>query len=250
MANTIRGRAQQNARKRLQRTITTLEKTIESKGGKGTKRLEKRVEDLKALEKKSRYDRKTKSYGASVEELDKASGAARQRFDKQITKARPNANIQYHRQEQIRKQQRIQEEAARNQRINEKFKNRVNKYTNVDKAIEAIDNGTADESVVDNIIQSREVSMFYLHNQLIWEGTDPEKRNDIILEYYQNKYGAERFRNIEDVWRYDHEVFKDEYDRNKRYWQLFYIGADEWTDDEAAFMDEYADAEPYYEASR
>ncbi len=250
MASTIRGRMQDNARKRLQRTINTLEKTIEAKGGKGTKRLEARVADLKTLEKKSRYNRKTKSYEVSVEELDRASGAARQRFDKQISKASPNASIQYRRQENIRAIQRAQEETARNQRVNEKFKNSINKYTNVDKAIEKIESGMADESVVDDIIQSREVSMFYLHHQTIWEGKDPEKRNEIILEYYQNKYGAEKFRNMEDVWRYDHEVFKDEYDRNKRYWQLFYAGVDNWTDDEAAFMDEYADAEPYLETMR
>jgi hypothetical protein len=228
----------------------SVEKTIDAKGGKGTKRLQERVTTLKALEKKSRYNRKTKSYEVSAEELDSASSAARQRFDKQIFKASPNASIQYRRQEVIRAEQRLQIETAKNERINKKFASRLNKYVNVDKAIDAIENGTADESVVDDIIQSREVSMFYLHNQLIWEGTDPEHRNDIILEYYQNKYGAERFRNMEDVWSYDREVHKDEYERNKRYWKLFYMDSAYWSDDDAAFMDEYADAEPYTEASR
>jgi hypothetical protein len=250
MASTIRGRLQDNARKRLRRTINTLEKTIEAKGGKGTKRLEARVKDLKTLEKKARYNRKTKSYEVSVEELDRASGAARQQFDRQIAKVNPRASIQYRRQESIKSVQRAQEEAAKNERINKKFEARISKHVNVDKAIDAIESGMADESVVDDIIQSREISMFYLHNQLIWEGTDPEHRNDIILEYYQNKYGAERFRNMEDVWAYDREVFKDEYERNKRYWKLFYMDSDYWTDDDAAFMDDYADAEPYLEASR
>ena len=146
MASTIRGRMQDNARKRLQRTINTLEKTIEAKGGKGTKRLETRVKDLKTLEKKSRYNRKTKSYEVSVEELDRASRSARQRFDRQIFKASPNASIQYRRQENIRVIQRAKEETARNERINEKFKNRVNKYVNVEKNVKQIESGLVSRS--------------------------------------------------------------------------------------------------------
>lgn len=234
--------------------------------------IQAQLDKLESLVKSSYYNRKTKDYDVTADELSTAAREARNAYSAELD-------------ELTRSNRRAANAAVKNARITKKFSEQISSWTrgateselqsaadyyfNTDfdrdeeglaKAREAYDYS------IERVTRQNDVAIFYHQTQAIWQGQDPEKRNEIIVDYL-NRWGARldngrRVANLKDAWEWYHEKHEaigpkmfnptepEVFSENERYWKLLYSPKNVWSDSDESFMDTFADVVPYYSSKR
>lgn len=231
------------------------------------KGIQSRLNKLDALVRNSYLNKLTHTYEVSADELSEAATEARSAYSNELA-------------ELTKSNQRAAREARKNRRITENFEKQINLwstdtmgdeiefyadyYFNTDFGADAEQAHKAKvvyDYAVTRMTRQSDVMIFYHQTQEIWQGQDPAKRNQLIVDYL-SRWGArldsgKRVANLEDAWNWFHEKHEPVgdklftptqpqlYSNNERYWKLLYAPKDTWSDSDDAFMDDYAEVVPY-----